>query len=176
MSIVIPSELPEDVELWTTEHVRDFLEANTNQHPLDADVIRILETKEISGSALPLVDVKDFYNYGLDIELAERIMPLIDTLKVQKGLVKIGKAFPLVVYFIRRRAHSRHVGIMYNALYANNPFILQIFSVNLTFSSSAHPVLNTSPILAKLEALESGHPSLLACRTLSLHGMTSITA
>jgi hypothetical protein len=91
MTIIIPHNLPANVTTWTTEHVKQFIEANKIQYQIDDDEIQIFNRQKYKGRNLLKLETKDLLEDGLPRGPAMTIVELFDALKKDKGFVETGK-------------------------------------------------------------------------------------
>ncbi|CAG8607148.1 9321_t:CDS:2 [Paraglomus brasilianum] len=88
--VMIPSGLPANVAHWKRAHVQEFLGANKDASDLDDEDIDFVRQNKIAGVNFLKLTGKKLERWGVAGGSAERIIELVEKLKVNKGLIKRG--------------------------------------------------------------------------------------
>jgi hypothetical protein len=86
-NIAVPLELDQNVRKWNEDDVGVFLMANMEENALIDTDIQAVKIQRVCGIDLLRLKVKQLKWCGIPIGPAERIVALVEKLKVAKGLV-----------------------------------------------------------------------------------------
>jgi hypothetical protein len=89
--IAVPPELDQDVSKWSEDDVETFLTANMEEYGLKDTVMQAVRVQEVRGKDLVRLDGEELERWGILGGPAERIVELVEELKVIKGLGMPGK-------------------------------------------------------------------------------------
>lgn len=87
----IPDTLPPNIQHWSTNDVETFLAANKNEYRLGDEHISAIQRADIDGRALISLEKQDLRDCGIPIGPVVRLVGLINELKREKGIFKLGK-------------------------------------------------------------------------------------